>query len=429
MKKIKYLLFILILSACGGSSDDGTPTGSSSIAPATAVTVTDVANFGDARDMEVFFTPPANTNAIAQYRGIIVPASKSDALDAVEASGLDASRYALILGSTSPIFRFTASTLDFEGNAIQEGTAYQVYILSVAQSGDVENALSIPSDAITLEQKSAIYTLANLPTAGSGGMDVDAQGNIYMADFGGTLSGSPWGTRVYKITPSGDVSIFASGLLGASGNDFDADGNLYQSSIAGGTISKISPGGQVTTLATGLSGPVGIAVLDNGSLLVCNCGNNTIGLVTQAGNVSTYSTSSLFNCPNGIDVDENGNAYVANFSNGQVIKVDPNGVASSFVSIGSNNGHLLIRDNFIYVVDRGGNRIFKVSFTGGVSVFAGTGGRGLRNGTLDQATFSLPNDIAFSPDGTKMYVNDVANISGSAQTIAPVTVRVLDLVN
>lgn len=432
MKKLKYLLFIFCVTACGGGDDEMIIDDEPVASAATAVTALDVANFADIRDIQISFNPPDDITAVSSYIAFVVKSSEVEQVNIDQVLAAPITSYTSFLSTAKgDPFRMDESKTDINGNPIVEGAGYQVMVLTIARSGDAaDNVLSEPSEEIILEQKSAVYTLASIKSAGSGGMDIDAQGNVYMADFGGSLSGNPWGTRVHKINASGNVSVFASNLLGASGNDFDSEGNLFQSSIARGTITKITPSGISSSFATGLQGPVGIAVRDDGSMLVCNCGNNTIGLVSATGSVSTYASSNLFNCPNGIDIDEAGNAYVANFSNGSILKITTQGVVSNFATIpGSNNGHLLINGNFIYVVARGANQIYRVSFGGAVSHLAGTGSRGLQNGPLSQVTFSLPNDIAFSEDGKKIYVNDVASFSANQAIIAPVAVRVIDLVD
>src|SRR5207237_5231836 len=81
----------------------------------------------------------------------------------------------------------------------------------------------------------------------TGGVTIDALGNIYVADFG---------EIVWKITPEGKRELFASGLYGASGNAIDHEGNLLQSNFYGDSITKIDRKCQAQTFATsGLRGP------------------------------------------------------------------------------------------------------------------------------------------------------------------------------
>ena len=325
---------------------------------------------------------------------------------------------------------YRATDTDVDGDQIGEVESYVAFVLSVADSSTgLDNLLSPASASIQLQQVTVVSTLVLSIPGGSGGMDVDSEGNIYMADFGSSLgAGSTGGNRVFKVLTDGTFSIWATGLVGASGNDFDAEGNLIQSNIGANIVSKITPQGNVSTLATGLSNPVGVTVAQNGDFYVCNCGNNTIAKVTNNGtSVSTFSSSTLFSCPNGIDMDDSGNLYVANFNNRNLVKITSGGQASTLASLpGNNNGHLLINGNFIYVVSRGLHQIHRVTFSGTVTLFVGNGNREIVDGPALQASLSFPNDIAFSPDGKKMYINDV-NAVTDGTTLSPVAIRVVDI--
>jgi sugar lactone lactonase YvrE len=274
-----------------------------------------------------------------------------------------------------------------------------------------------------------VETLTDTLSAGTGGMDVDARGRIYMADFGRTLQGRPLGTRVLRIAADGDVEVWAEGLAGASGNAFDASGRLLQSSIGADRIDRIGSDGVVEPWVTGgLRAPVGVAIGPGDTAYVANCGDHTVRRVTPEGRPSIVSDSDLLRCPNGIARAGDGNLYVSNFANGDVVRIAPDGSASRFVTIpGENNGHLLWGNGVLYVVGRGANRIYEVTLEGRVTPLAGTGERGLRDGPALQATLSLPNDVALSPDGAVLYFNDVAATTGAPDVIAPVVVRALVL--
>ena len=90
---------------------------------------------------------------------------------------------------------------------------------------------------------------------------------------------------------------------------------------------------------------------------------------------------------------------------------------------GNNNGHLTFHEGNLYVVGRSAHKIYKVTLDGKVSVFAGAGIRGKDDGAPDKTRFSLPNDIAVSPDGKFMYVNEVGPISGNSKILGPTRVR------
>lgn len=275
----------------------------------------------------------------------------------------------------------------------------------------------------------SLYQVSTLTTSfsGSGGLTVDEGGFIYVADFGDFINNAN-GIKVSKVDPNtGDVTDFATGLEGPSGNAFGADGNLYQANIAGNTISKISPQGAVSEfISVGLSSPVGVAFDANDNLYVCNCGGRSIRKVASDGTSSTLTNSSLLNCPNGLTIDDDGNLYVANFNNNTIVKVSPNGNAEIFVSLpGRGNSHLIFKDGVIYALSRAGNRLYKVSLSGEISLIAGTGASGNDDGSGEVASFYIPNGIGVNREGSQIYV--VSRVVGTGTPLNPVVVRVVEL--
>ncbi len=159
-----------------------------------------------------------------------------------------------------------------------------------------------------------VHSLTDTLPGAVGGVAVDRIGTVYVADFR---------ESVWKVTPDGRASVFATGLYGASGNTIDSKGNLLQSNFSGSYISKINRFGDHEILAdSGLSGPVGITVDPDDNAFVTNCTNNTISRVSAGGRVSTFATGDFFNCPNGITRDGQGNIYVVNFSDERMINTN-----------------------------------------------------------------------------------------------------------
>lgn len=284
------------------------------------------------------------------------------------------------------------------------------------------------SAAQQLLEAASVETLTGELDGGTGGISVDSDGNIYVADFGSRLSGGGTvGSKVFVITPDGEARVFADGFRGASGNEFDSKGNFFQSNISASVISKITPDGDMTEFASeGISTPVGIASDDDDNLFVANCGNRSIQKLTPDGVSTRFVSDPLLNCPNGIVFDDHGNLYTANFGNGDVIKITPDATVSRLATLpGNNNGHLIHHDGFLYVIDRGGHQIYSVSLTGEIELFAGSGDRGRDDGDPMLATFSYPNDIGISPDGKTLYVNEVAGATGPHTVLSPMVVRAI----
>ncbi len=408
-------------AACG----DGEP---ASVPAGTVAFFSDGDNFGDARDLFATVELPRERDDIAELRAVVVAAEDVAGFDAAAAAAAPPSSYAVVAETALEVdVRFPADATDTNGAHVVDGGTYAVAVVSIPVDDDVAPTLSPLSREVTLAVTNLVRTLTEPIDAGSGGMDVDADGNIYAADFGASLDGPP-GTRVYKITPHGEVSVFAEGLVGASGNDFGSTGDLFQSNISAGKVSRIAPDGTVTDFATeGLRGPVGIAIDGEDSLHVVNCSDGTIRKITQDGTSTQFATSPLLVCPNGITLADDGNFYVANFGNGDVLRVSPAGAVSRLVTLpGNNNGHILFGNGVLYVVARSAHQLYEVTLDGEVTLLAGSGHRGQRDGAAVDAQLSLTNDVALSPDGRTLYFNDVATIA-SNRIISPVAVRAVIL--
>ncbi len=272
-----------------------------------------------------------------------------------------------------------------------------------------------------------VTTVAQV-AGGTGGVVVDAAGNVYSADFGEVLGGGGKpGTRLFRIAPDGSTAVFAEGFRGASGVAIDRHGNFFQSNIRGGYVSKVTPAGEVSTFASeGLQAPVGIVIDEQDTLWVANCGSGSIQKVASDGTSSRFVESPLFKCPNGITMDDAGNLYTANFYNGDVVKITPKGQVSVLATLpGENNGHIVHVDGTLYVIARSAHQVYEVSLTGEIKLFAGSGEKGGQDGKRLEASFCYPNDIAISPDGKTLYVNEVAVDSTDGKLLAPTRVRAL----
>ena len=289
------------------------------------------------------------------------------------------------------------------------------------------------------EGSTATVTTIATFESGTGGLTVAPDGTLYHSDFGSMLGGrGTGGHRVFKVTPKGEVSVFATGLRGASGSEWGHDGYLYQSNVRGNTLSRIDSEGNLTTVtSTGLTSPVGVAQEPSaqgkpGDFLVANCGAASIQRVSADGSSEEWVKSNLLACPNGLVIGDAGNVYAANFMNGNVVQISPDGKASVLATApGNNNGHLFYRHGALWLVARSAHQIYKIDLSkesrGEMTLIAGSGEKGGKDGAALDASFCYPNDLGFSPDGRYLYVNEVADSASTGQLLSPSRIRRIDL--
>jgi hypothetical protein len=178
----------------------------------------------------------------------------------------------------------------------------------------------------------------------------------------------------------------------------DSAGNVYEADFLNHTIRKVTPAGIVTTLA----GVAGAAGTNDGS-----------------------GSAAQFNGPATLDVDSNGNVYVADYNNDTIRKVTPAGIVTTLAGLagtpGSNDGTGAAArfnnpigvavDNAtnVYVGDAGNNTIRKITPAGVVTTLAGSPGQqGSANGTGSAARFNNPHHVRTDNAGN-VYVADTVN--------------------
>jgi hypothetical protein len=136
----------------------------SSVSAVSSLSVSDVNDYSDGRDLRVSFTHATDESYISQYRILVVPTSYYSSFSLSEANNVSSSNYTTVstAGSTTNQV-LTASTKDVRGTLIKNGTSYRVYVLSIASgmySG--ANVLSAPSSVITLLNDSNVSAVTNL---------------------------------------------------------------------------------------------------------------------------------------------------------------------------------------------------------------------------------------------------------------------------
>jgi uncharacterized protein (TIGR03437 family) len=251
----------------------------------------------------------------------------------------------------------------------------------------------------------------------------DSSGNWYFTG----------GQNVFKVDSHGVLTVFAGNsrrgysgdgglaihaqLFDPFGVAVDAAGNVYVADELNNRIRRVSPDGIIVTVAgsgaAGFSGdggaavdaalhyPLNVAVDAAGNLYIGDSFNNRIRRVTPAGIISTFAGG-------GSAIPGDGGAATA------AVLAGPSGM--SFDAQGN-----------MFVAERYGMRVRKISPQGVISTVAGTGvqGSGGDGGAATSAQLYLPSDVAEDTDGT-LYVADSGNnrirkvgADGTISTLAP----------
>ncbi len=298
------------------------------------------------------------------------------------------------------------------------------------------------------------------------GLAMDALGNLYIAD--------PSGNRIRKISPSGIVTTIAgNGSAGFSGDggaainaqlsapydvDVDANGNLYIADGGNFRIRKVSNSGIITTIGGngtgGFSGdggqatsasffyPVGIAVDGIGRVYVADWGNNRIRVIDPSGIINTFAgngspsysgdggpavSASLF-YPEEVCADNFGNVFIADRANDVIRKVNTAGVISTYAgnisasfyvegaqatTVAMDSPIAVTADAFgnVYLIIENFNRICKVSPSGIITTISGPwfpNGYGGDGGPAISAKFYYPRGLVTDAVGN-LYIADEGN--------------------
>ena len=288
------------------------------------------------------------------------------------------------------------------------------------------------------------------------GAAVDAQGNVYGADFDNNI--------VVRISPNGMLTVVAgngepgfsgdggpatsASLSGPQGVAVDSAGNLYIADssrirkVSGGTITTVAGGGNQglgdggPATSASLSFSKGLAVDSAGNLYIADTYNQRIRKVS-AGTITTVagngnagftgdggaSISATLNDPSGVAVDSAGNLFIADSLNYRIRKVSGgtittvagngtygfsgDGGPAASASLYDPAGVSLDSAGNLYIADV--NRIRKVS-GGTITTVAGNGNAGFTGDGGPAATAQLfgSDGAAVDSDGN-IYIADTGN--------------------
>ena len=276
-------------------------------------------------------------------------------------------------------------------------------LLALADEADREEAAEVHPATHRVDTVSLSVELESL--GGIGGVSLDAEGNIILANFN---------KYVWRISPEGDVQVLADHFSASSGNTVLRNGDILQADFKRQSILRI--GDEVEVFSDeGLTGPVGLVEGPEGDVYVANFSGGYIARVPATGGAAVvFARHDRMKHPNSIVRASSGDFFVADLRTPVLFKISAEGEVTELATLpGSANGHLAILDGALYVTQFMDHRVVRVEFDGSFRVVAGTGTRGFEDGAEGTATVSYPNGIAPDPAGRFLWFNNHRGVSSS----------------
>jgi len=310
-------------------------------------------------------------------------------------------------GEDNPEFSSPSSiAMDAAGNIfIADTYNYQIkkidtqgVLTTIAGNGNFGSGFTDPSVEQIVATDSPLYT----PVA----VCVDASGNVYFLDR--DLEGDDGIVR--KIDKNGMLSNVA-------GSNFYIGDDIGDNQIANSTL-------------VSLSRPSGISVDDNCNLYIADSGHHRIRMVDPAGIITTIagngnsgysgdngrSMDAELNFPTGIEIDREGNVYIADYRNHVIRKIDPDGIiktiaGTGFAGYAGDGGPAtaaqlyhpyqieLDNERNLYIIDKTNQCLRKINTSGVIKTISG-------QGTIPYAGNDLSVDPQFLTGYSDLEIND-----------------------
>jgi sugar lactone lactonase YvrE len=189
------------------------------------------------------------------------------------------------------------------------------------------------------------------------------------------------------------------------------------------------------TLEEKLYQPCGIAVDNKGNVYFTDSDNNKICKISSEGVLSILAGSgefgyadgignaAMFKFPTDVAIDNAGNLFVADAENHRIRKISPSGVVTTFAGSGipgnadgignaasftAPTGIAVGSDGYLYVADTRNALIRKISPSGKVTTLAGSGTDAYADGIGIAASFDSPTGVAVDDTGN-VFVGDCGN--------------------
>jgi len=192
---------------------------------------------------------------------------------------------------------------------------------------------------------------------------VDSDGNVYVTYSGRRGQKTP--VSVYKVTPKGAVTPFATEIMNATGLAFNMTGELFVSSRFDGNVYSIDPAGRMQLFTEGMGIATGIAFDRNGNLYIGDR-SGSIFKINPDREIFVFATLepsiAAYHLAFGMD-DQLYITGPTTSSFDSIYRISPNGeVAKYFTGLGRPQGLAVDIEGHVYVIGsfRGRHGVFRI---------------------------------------------------------------------
>lgn len=179
-------------------------------------------------------------------------------------------------------------------------------------------------------------------------------------------------TSFSALSAAADYSVHT--VMPSSGNDaltFDVKGNLYVSysgdfgatGLSGTLVRKIAIDGTVSTYANNLKGALGTNFDSQGNMYIANYNNGEIYKITPNGKQALFVDMGSAGFASGITINAKDEMFVASYAGNVIFKVDTHGAKQLWVEDKRFNGPVGIvmdEEDNLYVGNYNNGKVFKI---------------------------------------------------------------------
>ncbi len=258
-----------------------------------------------------------------------------------------------------------------------------------------------------------VTTILNSPDADiDDALALDSKGNLYGSNF--------VGDAVYKITPTGEVSAFVTGLRNPNGLAVDSKDNLFVAEYGGSTINKYdSDGNLLESFPLGDDVPSGmIKSLYRDTVIYTDVRDNAIKELLSDGTIKVLYEGEPLDAPVGLAFDRRGALYIGNFVDRAIYRLWPKSGTLEYVATVPDSGtdfpflaFIAYANGSLFGTNYGEHKIYKINprAIDDVTIYAGST-NGSADGDFSEATFSYPAGIISNRSGSELYISEFSGV-------------------